>query len=193
MEKIQIIIGSTRDERVGDKVAKWVYGIAKRREDFDVELIDLRDWNIPFFNDASPAFNPPKKKIIKEWANKIAEADGYIFVTPEYNHGYPAVLKNALDYLYNEWNNKPVAFVAYGGTVGGSRAVEQLRLVAIELQMAPIREAVYIPLIWDALDESGNPKNKSLEKTANKMISSLLWWTKALNYARKELPKSENI
>ncbi len=155
------------------------------------ELLDLRDYPLPFFDEPiSPARfhgiypNP----IAAAWAKKIDEADGYIIVSPEYNHGYSAVLKNALDWTFHEWNNKPVAFVSYGG-VGGARGVEQLRLVAIELEMAPIRHAVHIPGdVYRAVMSEETPVDperfKPSEPAADRMLDQLIWWAKALKTAR---------
>lgn len=145
--KIQIIIGTTRPGRFSQKAADWIYVLAQKRKDIDSELVDLRDYPLPFYNESlSPKALQGKydKESVKKWAEKISQADGYIIVTGEYNHGYPAVLKNALDYIYFPWNNKPVGFISYG-TVGGARSVEQLRQVAIELVMTPIRESINIP------------------------------------------------
>lgn len=186
---IQIILGSTREQRQGEKVANWIYALASKQKDFNIELIDLKDWPLPFFNEAlSPAYlkGNYKEKLAKDWSKKIKKADAYIIVTPEYSHGYPAVLKNALDYLYEEWNNKPVAFVSYsGGPSAGIRAVEQLRQVVIELQMAPIREEINIPFVWKAFDEKGVLKDQEYyTKKAANLFSQLLWWAKALKATR---------
>ena len=121
----------------------------------------------------------------RKWADKIGEGDGYIIVTPEYNHGYPAVLKNALDYVYKEWNQKPLGLVSYG-TVGGARVVEQLRQVAIELKMVPVRTAVHIVAFWNMLDEKGDLKTDTLEKNADEMISQVLWYARVLKEAREK-------
>lgn len=185
--KIQIILGSTREGRYGDKAAKFIYEFAKKRKDFSVEYIDLKDWNFSFLYEASPPsmgnYSDPKTK---KWAAKINESDGYIFVTPEYNHGYSGVLKNALDLIYKEWNNKPGGFVSYGGAAG-SRAVEQLRQVLVELQIAPIRAQVMITSIWTAFDAKGELLNKEMyEKSANAMFDQLVWWAKALKEAREK-------
>ena len=186
MIKIHIIIGSTRQNRFSEKPAHWIFEEVKKREGVEVELLDLRDYPLPFFNEPTPPAGMKeeyKDFIARKWVSKIAEADAYIIVTPEYNHGYPAVLKNALDYGYVQWNNKPVGFVSYGG-VAGARAVEQLRLVAIELQMAPIRNAVHIPTFWTMLDEKGNLKTEMLKDMAEKMVTQLIWWASALKTAR---------
>ena len=148
MKKLFIILGSTREGRQGEKVAQWAYGLACRQKEFETELIDLRDWPLPFFN--SPISPSMAKEYDSEparkWGAKIAEADGFVIVTPEYSHGYPAVLKNALDVIYKEWNHKPVAFVSYGWSASGARAVEQLINVVVDLKMIPIREQINISI-----------------------------------------------
>jgi NAD(P)H-dependent FMN reductase len=142
--KLAIVIGSIRPNRFGGHAAQWIEEVARRRGDFEVEFIDLKDYPMPLFaEEASPLYAPSKDEVARRWQKKVGEFDAFIFTAAEYNRGPTAVLKNALDYAYAEWGNKPVAFVGYGG-VGGARAVEQLRLHAIELQMAPIRSAVHI-------------------------------------------------
>ena len=184
--RIAVIVGSTRDKRFGEKPAKWIFEKAKNHEGVDAELIDLRDYPLPFFDyPQSPAALDGKhpNEVALKLAKKIDWADAFIILTPEYNHGYPAVLKNALDHIYQEWNNKPVGFVSWGG-VGGARSVEQLRLVAIELQMAPIRNAIHIPNFWELMDEKGNFNPESLEKSAERFFQQLIWWAKVLKVAR---------
>lgn len=185
--KIQVIMGSTRQHRFGDKPAQWIYDEAKNLKGVDVELIDLRDWPLPFFDEpVSPAVAEGKytNKDAARWADKIGEGDGYIIVTPEYNHGYPAVLKNVLDYVYSQWSKKPVGFVSYGGISGGIRAVEQLRQVVIELQMVPIRPAIHIPFARKLLDEDGHFKTDVLQPGVTPFLTELLWWTQKLKAAR---------
>lgn len=186
--KIQIILGSTREGRLGEKVFNLIKQIVSKRKDFKVEFIDLKTWNLPFLNDPMPpSMGQYSDPLVKKWASKINEADAYVIITPEYNHGYPGVLKNSFDLIYKEWNNKPITFVSYGGYVGGSRAVEQLRQVAIEFQMAPIREAIFIPMIWQAFDEKGNLKDKEdYEKRLNSMLNQLIWWATFLKQAREK-------
>jgi NAD(P)H-dependent FMN reductase len=184
--KIGIIIGSVREGRFADHPAQWILNLAHGRGAFEVELIDLRDYALPIFSEAlAPAWGPSVEPDALRWQKKVAELDGYIFVAAEYNRGPSASLKNALDYAYNEWNNKPVAFVAYGA-VGGARAVEQLRLSTIELQMAPIRTGVHIP--WPVYMEVTNGKNLSdfdfLNDDATELLDQLAWWTNALKDAR---------
>lgn len=189
--KVKIILGSTRQGRFSEKVGAWILDIAKARPDLDVELLDLRDYPMPFFNEAmSPNYKkePYTEPSVVKWTAKIAEADAYIMVAPEYNHGYSAVLKNAIDYVGPEWHDKAVGFVSYGSVAGG-RVVEQLREVAVELQMAPIRSAVHIP--WDIYMKvsgfSGTPEPEALKGAdahAAAMIDQLIWWGNALKVAR---------
>ncbi len=186
---IKVIVGSTRDARFSDKAAAWITGEIRKQKEIEVEVLDLRDYDMPFYNEpVSPSYKqePFKNEAVARFTKKIAEGDAFVIVTPEYNHGASGVLKNALDWVYPEWNNKPVSFVSYG-SVGGARAVEQLRLNAIELQMAPIRQAVHIPQHWTLLDEKGNLKEGALEsftQSAEAMLAQLLWWARALKNAR---------
>jgi NAD(P)H-dependent FMN reductase len=185
---IGIVIGSTRPSRFGEKPAAWIHGIAGKRADLDFEVIDLRDYPLPLFNEsASPAWGPIKNEVAQRWAAKLAGLDGFILVTPEYNHGTSAVLKNALDYAYKEFIRKPVAFVGYGG-VGAARAVEHLRLVTAELQMVSVRNAVHITGgdflgLWQqgkSFDDFPH-----LAQAAAGMLDELAWWAKALKIARE--------
>jgi len=147
--RIGIILGSTRPNRNGEQVAKWVYDIASRRSDAEFELVDLRDYPLPHLDEPlPPAMGQYQNDHTKAWAEKIASFDGFVIVTPEYNHSTSGVLKNAIDYLYAEWNNKAVGFVSYGG-VGGARAAEHLRLVAGELQMADVRQQVALSMLTE--------------------------------------------
>ena len=189
MYKLKVILGSVRPTRFSEKVVPWVLEGIKKHPEFEADVLDLKDFELPFFNEAE---TPSSKKeaykhpAVAAWTAKIADGDAYIFITPEYDRGYPGVLKNAIDWVYPEWNNKPAAFVAYG-TVGGARAVEQLRLVAVELQMAPIRQAVHIPAHWTLLDEKGELRTGALDshaRSAETMLSQLSWWTGALKIAR---------
>jgi NAD(P)H-dependent FMN reductase len=149
MTRIGIILGSTRPNRNGEQVAKWVYDIASRRSDAEFELVDLRDYPMPHLDEPlPPSMGQYQNEHTRKWASKIASFDGFVFVTPEYNHGTSGVLKNAIDYLYAEWNNKAAGFVSYGA-VGGARAAEHLRLVAGELQMADVRQQVALSLLTE--------------------------------------------
>lgn len=187
---IKVIAGSTREGRFSDKAALWIAGEIQKQKGATAEVLDLRDYEMPFFNEAAtPSMKqePYKNEAVARFTKKIAEGDAYIIVTPEYNRGTSGVLKNAMDWVYQEWNNKAVAFVSYG-SVGGARAVEQLRLTAVELQMAPIRNAVHIPgehyfpvLFGKA---SADELFASLAKQSDGMITQLLWWANALKAAR---------
>jgi NAD(P)H-dependent FMN reductase len=192
--KIGIIVGSTREGRFADHPAKWINEVAGARGDIEVELLDLRDFPMPFFNETtSPAYGPSKDEVAQRWQKKIASLDGFIIVAAEYNRGPTAVLKNALDYAYTEWNKKPVGFVGYGG-VGGARSVEQLRLNAIELQMAPVRAAVHIqiPVYLAVLKEGKSLKDFEDVLMPNVMLDQLVWWANALKTARDEESASKS-
>jgi NAD(P)H-dependent FMN reductase len=187
--KISVIIGSVRRNRFADKPAAWIHGHLAGRADVQAELLDLAEYPMPFY--AEP-ISPSRKQgpyadsVVEAWTARIGVADGFIIVTPEYNHSFPAVLKNALDFVYREWARKPVAFVSYGA-VGGARAVEQLRLVAVELQMAPIHATVHLPyelLIAHRGGQPIEPKLALLNPAAETMLDDLLWWTNALRAAR---------
>lgn len=185
---IGIVIGSTREGRFADKPAQWFHGIASQRTDITAELIDLRDYPMPFFDEAlSPAWAPVKNEAAQRWAQKLAMLDGLVVITAEYNHGPTAVLKNAFDYAYKEFARKPIGFVGYGG-VGAARAVEQLRLVATELQMAPVRNAVHMGMV-EFLGVWQQGKNfedyPHLAQSAKGLLDDMAWWAKALKTARE--------
>jgi NAD(P)H-dependent FMN reductase len=150
---IQIIISSIREGRVGESVARWFAELAAQREDLTSELVDLREWNLPFLTASRAPSRGYETDHQRRSTAKVAEADGNVLVTAEYNHGYPPPPKNALDHVYGEWNRKPVSYVSYGGPGGGTRAVEQLRGVAVELQQAPLRSQVIINRPWPQLHD----------------------------------------
>ena len=182
---IQIIIGSTRVHRRADSIARWFAAIAEPREDLRTEIIDLRELDLPFLTDATPPMDAASRDPdAAHWSEKAASADGYVIVVPEYNHGYPAVVKNALDHLFSEWRRKPIGFVSYGGAGGGIRASEQLRQVAIELDMAPVRRQVAIPRIWAELDADGFPRDPHLADLADDLLGDMAWWAAALRAGR---------
>ena len=185
--KVAIIISTTRQVRFGEKPTQWLYDIASKRSDLAFEIVDLRDYPMPFFDEvASNAWAPSTNEVAQRWQQKIAEFDGYIFVTAEYNHSISGVLKNALDYAYPEWNRKPAAFVGYGA-VGAARAIEQLRLICVELQMAPTRTGVHIQggdfmAVWR--QGKSLTELEYLQPNVTAMLDELAWWTKALKTAR---------
>ena len=186
--KIAIIISSTRQTRFGDKPAQWIYDIASQRDDLEVEILDLRDFPLPFFDEvASNAWAPSQNEVAQRWQKTVAGYDGYIFITAEYNRSITAALKNALDYAYPEWNKKAAAYVGYG-SVGGARAVEQLRLISIELQMAPTRTGVHIQgADFMAVWQQGKSLTELpyLQQNASAMLDELVWWASALKEARE--------
>jgi NAD(P)H-dependent FMN reductase len=186
--KLAIIVGSIRQKRFADHVVPWIEEIARQHGRFEVEIVDLKDYALPFFAEATaPSGGPSESEAAKRWRKKLGEFDAFILTAAEYNHGPTPVLKNALDYAYPEWGNKPVAFVGYGG-VGGARAVELLRLVAIALQMAPVRTAVHI-LLPDYLAVATAGKKLAehghLNQAANTMLAELAAWSEALKSVRQ--------
>lgn len=185
MLKVQIIIGSTRPGRRGEAVARWVLEQAQARGDAEYELVDIADFKLPLFDEPNPpASGQYTQAHTKAWSAKIAQADAFVFVTPEYNHGVPGALKNALDFLYREWANKAAGMVGYGG-VGGARAVEQLRLILGELQVADVRGAVHLSLMtdWEG-GASFKPDPRHL-KSLKAMLDQLQAWGGALRTLRQ--------
>jgi NAD(P)H-dependent FMN reductase len=190
MTVISVIVGSTRQGRFSEKPANWILQHLMRRGGIEARLLDLRDFPMPFFDQqvppAMPGRAPYEHEVVKRWTVEVARSDGFIIVTPEYNYGPSAVLKNALDWVYPEWHRKAVGFVSYGSAMG-ARSVQQLRETAIELQMAPIRHSVHIPVatLW-AHFQGGDVDAglAQLEAPAKTMVDDLLWWTAALKSAR---------
>ncbi len=185
--KIGIVISSIRAHRFADKPAQWIHELASKRTDMDFEVVDLRDFDLPLFAEAkSPSRGTPENEVARRWSAKLAELDGLLFIVAEYNRSITGALKNALDYAYKEFNRKPAAFVGYGG-VGGARAVEQLRLMTVELQMAPTRNAVHInmePFMAVMKGEKTLAEIDYLNASANTMLDEFAWWVHALNAAR---------
>ncbi len=176
--KIQIIVGSTRQGRQGEMVGSWFRNVPEERRDLAFEYLDLRDWPLPFFGTS-------ESPLVAKWQQKIGEADGYVIVTPEYHYSFTAALKNALDYGGKFWRNKPVGFIGYtAGDTGAACAVEQLRLVAIELQLAPIREAVHLSGVLGPLSESIG--NEAMQNRLDRFFAQLGRWAAALKAARTE-------
>jgi len=190
MTVISVIVGSTRAGRFSEKPAQWIFRHLEKHEGVHARLLDLRDFPLPFFDQpvppAIPGRPPYENEVVRKWTAAIARSDGFIIVAPEYNYGPSAVLKNAIDWVYPEWNRKAVAFVSYGSAVG-ARGVQQLRLTAIELQLAPIRSSVHIPAatLWTYFN-GGNVEGEleELSGAAGMLIDDLLWWTTALKDAR---------
>jgi NAD(P)H-dependent FMN reductase len=185
MIKIAIIVGSTRPGRNGEAVAKWVYEVAKERSDAEFELVDIKDFNLPLLDEPlPPSLGQYSKPHTKVWADKIDHFDAYVFVTPEYNHGTSGVLKNAIDFLFVEWNNKAAGFVSYGGA-GGARAVEQLRLVLAEVQIATVRSQVLLSMFTDFESFSVFKPGPQQKTSVNAMLDDLIAWGGALQTLRK--------
>jgi NAD(P)H-dependent FMN reductase len=183
--KIAIVLGSTRPNRNGEAVAKWVHGLAVTRDDADYELVDVKDFNLPLLDEPIP---PSQGKYshphTKRWAAAIEPFDAFVFVTPEYNHSTSGALKNAIDFLYKEWNNKAAGFVSYG-SAGGVRAVEHLRLVMAELQIADVRAQVMLSLSTDFENYSVFKPAAQHEQSVKQMLDQLLSWGAALRTVRR--------
>jgi NAD(P)H-dependent FMN reductase len=185
--RIGIILSTTRATRFADKPTEWLLNIARKRDDATFEVVDLRDYPLPFFDEPrSPLQTPPTNDVAQRWGKKLAELDGFVFITAEYNHGISGVLKNALDYAYHEFNRKPATFVAYGNA-GGARAVEQLRLVLGELQVASLKYAVHIgyaEFVGMLMQGKTFADYPYLEQAAVKMLDDLAWWAATLRAGR---------
>jgi NAD(P)H-dependent FMN reductase len=194
MPKLQIIVGSTRPTRAADKVLPWLVSRAEEHDEFDVEVLDLRDWPLPFFQEhmgtigdfADPTYSDP---IVRSWNSKVAEGDAYVILTAEYNHSVPGQLKNAIDSVFVSFafRNKPIGFVGYsGGVAAGTRAVEHLALIAIEAEAVPLRNTVLIPFVSEAFTDAGEPKQAATDIAVSVMLDDLAWYAKALGRARAE-------
>ncbi len=190
--RLGIILASAREGRRGEAFARWILALASARPGVRTELIDLKDWPVPPYALRDPPMVAEKAyapgSLSRRWADQIAAFDGFVIVTPEYNHGYPGALKSALDHVYSPWNQKPVAFVSYGGGAAGARAVEQLRLVAVELRMVPVRDEVNVRLVGYAADERGWPKDEWYGRKAAAMLDDLVWWARVTKEGRERHP-----
>ena len=177
---LAVIVGSTREGRVGSTVARWFVDRALQRDDVELDVIDLVDVELP-------SVMPTRRgDAVASYAARIDRADAYVIVTPEYNHGYPAALKNAIDLAHGEWRNKAAGFVSYGGMAGGLRAVEQLRQVFAELHVATVRDGVSFHMVGGRFDEQGQPYDpEGCGLAATTMLDQLVWWASALRTARR--------
>ncbi|HRO14802.1 MAG TPA: NAD(P)H-dependent oxidoreductase [Paracoccus sp. (in: a-proteobacteria)] len=189
--RIAVIIGSTRKTRFADKPAQWLMDKVKDHPQLDFELVDLRDFDLPLFDEAaSNLWAPSSDPRAVKWQEKLAGFDGYLFIVAEYNRSITGALKNALDQAYNEWNHKPMAALAYG-SMGGARALEHLRNIAVELQMVPLRNAVHIGggdffKVWSGGQDSPISEIEgNLQGSLDAMLDELAWWTKATKAARQ--------
>lgn len=190
MLKFAVIVGSTRPNRFADIPAAWIIEGARARSDFQIEVLDLREHPLPYFNEPAPvAYSGGKflEPAAEAWRHRIAQYDGFIVLAAEYNHGPTAVLKNALDSASYEWNRKPIGFVGYGG-VGGARAIEHLRGIAVELQMAPVKQEVNIatePYLGVIQQGKSLDDYAYLVQARSAMFDNLVWWGGALKSARE--------
>ncbi|PYI56127.1 NADPH-dependent FMN reductase [Paenibacillus flagellatus] len=185
MIKIAIILGSTRPGRKGEVISRWVHDIAKRRGDAEYELVDIADYDLPLFDEPmSPLMGQYTKPHTIAWSEKIDSFDGYVFVAAEYNHSMSGALKNAIDFLYREWNNKAAGFVSYGGGYGGIRAVEQLRLVLSEVKIAHVRPQVGISLHTDFENYSEFKPGPHQEPALHAMLDDVVAWSGAMKTLR---------
>lgn len=188
MSKLKIITSTTREGAKGILVANWITELAKASNEFEVELIDLKELDLPFMNEPNhPSSGNYQYEHTKKWSKTINEADAFIIVLAEYNYAFPAPIKNALDYLFKEWGYKPVSFVSYGGISGGLRAAQMLKQVVTTLNMMPINSQVVLPLFSQHIDAEGNfkPKEDKITQSANNMISQLSKWSKAMKPLRE--------
>ncbi|MGY1695686.1 MULTISPECIES: NADPH-dependent FMN reductase [unclassified Geodermatophilus] len=180
MTRIAVVVGTTRPGRKAETVARWVHRLAHARGDAEVEVLDLESFGLPLLDEPlPPSMGRYSRPHTQAWGEAVARFDGFVFVTPEYNHGIPGSLKNAIDFLNSEWANKSAGFVGYG-VVGGARAIEQLRLVLAELRVATVRSAVYLNLFTDFADFTdftpGTHQVEFLEQTLDQVVE----WADAL-------------
>lgn len=182
MPKLYVIAVSTRPNRAGFPLAQWTFELAKAHGGFDVELVDLRDVGLPLFDEPNhPRLRQYEHEHTKRWSAKIAAADAFIFVTPEYNHGTPPSFINALDYLVHEWAHKPVSFVSYGGPAGGTRAVQMVKPMLVALKMMPLLESVMVPFFAKSIDANQVFTPNELQADhAKAMLDALAKWTATL-------------
>ncbi len=190
--KLQVIVGSTRPTRAADKVVPWVVNRAALHEAFETEVIDLRDWQLPMFSEHMGSIGDPNdpsysNQIVRRWNRKIAEADAYLVITPEYNHSVPGELKNAIDSVFVSFafRNKPMAMVGYSGGIGGGiRAIEHLAQIAVEVEAVPLRSTVVLPFVDKAFTDDGEPAEQATEVSLQILLDDLAWWGAALRDAR---------
>ncbi len=186
MLTIKIIIASTRPGRKGPAVAAWIQGLAAAHTEYRMELLDLATIALPMFDEPNhPAMQKYEHRHTKDWSAAVDSADAFIIVMPEYNYGFNAALKNAIDYLHREWQYKPVGLVSYGGVAAGTRAVQMLKQVLTALKMMPLPEAVPIPFFTKHIDAEGRfISDEGLDKSAELMLSELVRWANALKPLR---------
>lgn len=188
--KLGVILGSTHDIRRGAKISKWLMPQLEKFKDFDSELLDLKDFALPFFkgpDSLDGSGGHYSDKAAQQWAAKVAEMDAFIIITPEYDHGTSAALKNTIDRLHDEWSRKPVVFINYmPKAAGGLRAAEQLPPNVAGRQMTPLRDAVHVTYVVDTLDEKGNIPQAHFHERLIELMKNLSWWSRALKIAREQ-------
>jgi NAD(P)H-dependent FMN reductase len=184
--RLAVIVGSTREGRLGHRIANWFAGQAGQHGEFEVDLIDLAEARLPA---TITAYGAPPPAPVTALAPRLANADAFVVVTPEYNHSFPASVKSAIDWYFEPWQAKPVGFVSYGGLAGGVRAVEHLRAVFAEVHAMTVRATVSIHSCWDRFDESGGLRDdESGNAAAKRLLDQLTWWSRALREARARNP-----
>ena len=187
--RLQIIIGSTRPGRTGTPVAEWFAGVARKHPAFDVEIVDLMEWDLPMLSEPKhPRLGEYTQDLTKKWSATIDRADAYVIVTPEYNYGYTAPVKNALDHLHQEWKDKAIGFVSYGGVAAGARAVQMLKQVVTTLKLTPVFEGVYIPFVASLVDNGRFTSNDVINQSATAMLDELARVGHALRPLRQQAP-----
>jgi NAD(P)H-dependent FMN reductase len=193
MLELKLIVGSTRPGRSADRVLQWLSDRTQGDGRFSVDVLDLRDWNLPMFAESQATIGDPQdptysNPLVRQWNHTISTGDAYLFVTPEYNHSIPGALKNALDTVFasHALRNKPAGVVAYSaGRVGGARAVEHLALIAVEAELVPLRNAVLIPTVYDAFDAAGEATDPRLDRGLGILLDDLAWWAELLRFGRE--------
>lgn len=193
--RLHIVIASTRPGRIGPAVGKWFKEFADAQDLFDARLVDLADFDLPVYDEAvHPRMQQYQHDHTKRWAESVAAADAYVFVTPEYNFSPPPALVNALNYVYSEWNYKPCGFVSYGGASGGVRAVEAVKTLVTTLKMMPMVEGVMAPMAWEQLDAQGSfQSNALIDDSAQSLLKELRLWADGLKTMREQKEQAELI
>lgn len=192
MHTVRIVVGSSRPGRASIVIGNWIAAIARematRAGDIDLVVTDLKELDLPFFDEeVPPIFGRYAHEHTKAWAATVAATDAFVFIAPEYNHSYSAILKNAIDFLNREWYHKPAAFVSYGGNAGGTRATEHLRAITGELRMYDLGDMVLIPYYWDYLNEGVFAPPERIEESARAMLDQLFHWTRVMAEGRRKL------
>jgi NAD(P)H-dependent FMN reductase len=193
MLELKLIVGSIRPGRTADRVLRWLFDRIRSDGRFSVDVLDLRDWDLPMFAESQATIGDPQDPTysnpsVRQWNHTISRGDAYLFLTPEYNHSIPGALKNALDTVFasHALRNKPAGVVAYSaGRVGGARAVEQLVLIAVEAELVPLRNAVLIPTVYDAFDAAGEPTDPGADTALDILLDDLAWWAELLRSGRE--------